>query len=94
MKAELLADERHIVGEDGFAELRLWRVPEPVRGSKHRYKYSLAYIVRDVCVLRYDNEAGKGDHKHVGEHEVAYLFVSLEKLLADFWAAVNAWREA
>jgi hypothetical protein len=37
-----------------------------VRGSRHQYKYRLVLVVNDDCVLRYDNEAGKGDHKHVG----------------------------
>ena len=43
-------------------------------------------------MLRFDNEAGKGDHFHRGKAEVPYLFTSLEQLLADFWAAVDEWR--
>jgi hypothetical protein len=43
-------------------------------------------------VLRYDNEAGKGDHKHAGADEVAYPFTTPEQLLADFWADVDSWR--
>jgi hypothetical protein len=45
-----------------------------------------------VCVLRYDNEAGKGDHKHIGGEEIPYAFINAEKLLADFWADVRTWR--
>lgn len=45
-------------------------------------------------MLRYDNEAGKGDHKHVGGHEVPYRFVDLETLQADFWVDVESWRAA
>lgn len=33
------------------------------------------------CVLRYDNEAGKGDHKHVGEEELPYVFTMSQALL-------------
>jgi len=44
-------------------------------------------------VLRYDNETGKGDHRHIGEAETAYTFSSYENLLADFWADVEAWRQ-
>lgn len=51
-------------------ELVIWRVPDPVRGSAHGLEYRLALVVDGVCVLRYDNEAGKGDHKHVGEREM------------------------
>jgi hypothetical protein len=42
--------------------------------------------------VRYDNEAGKGDHKHVGteEHEVEYCFVSVPQLIRDFVAGIEA----
>lgn len=93
MKAEVLAHERHVLAEDAFAEIVVWRVPHPVKGSTHRFKYRLALIVAGECVLRYDNEAGKGDHRHVGEVETAYAFGGYEKLLADFWADVEAWRQ-
>jgi hypothetical protein len=45
MKAELMLRERHQLWADAFAELRVWRVPAPVLGSAHSYKYSLAYVV-------------------------------------------------
>jgi hypothetical protein len=63
-----------------------------VAGSGHAFKYRLAFVVDGVCVLRYDNEAGKGDHKHVGEVETAYTFESPRRLLADFWRNVELWR--
>ena len=71
MKAELLFRKREGLTETAFVELVIWRVQEPVRGSSHTYKYSLALVSEGVCVLRYDNEAGKGDHKHVANREVA-----------------------
>jgi hypothetical protein len=43
-------------------------------------------------VLRYDNEAGKGDHKHVANREVVYRFVDLTTLQTDFWNDVEVWR--
>jgi hypothetical protein len=43
------------------------------------------------CVLRYDNEAGKGDHKHIGASETPYTFESPAKLLSDFWNDVDQW---
>lgn len=92
MEAERLLDERHQVADEAFVELRVWRVPEPVRGSGHAYKYALAYVVRGACVLRYDNEAGKGDHRHVGAVETAYRFTTPARLLADFWTEVDRWK--
>lgn len=92
MKAELLLRERHQTADNAFVELRVWRVPHPVPGSEHEYKYALAYVVKGICVLRYDNEAGKGDHKHVGPIETGYRFTTPAQLLADFWRDVDQWR--
>lgn len=92
MKAELLLRERHVVSDTAFAEIRIWRVARPVRGSSHDLKYALAYVVRGACVLRYDNEAGKGDHRHIGQIEHPYAFTSPQQLLADFWKDVDDWR--
>ena len=89
MPAEPLLDERHVLSEVAFVELVVWRVPAPVRGSTHEYRYRLALVVDGVCVLRYDNEAGKGDHRHVGDKEQEYGFQSAEQLIADFWTDVE-----
>jgi hypothetical protein len=84
MAAELLIRTRIVVGENAFAEVVLWHVPMPVRGSSHRYKYRLALVEDDVCTVRYDNEAGKGDHRHVDGREETYRFTTVEQLMADF----------
>lgn len=67
-------------------------MPTQVPGSKRDLKYSLAYVVDGVCVLRFDNESGKGDHVHRGDKEMPYRFISLEQPLADFWRGVDDWR--
>ena len=85
MRAELLIDERHVLNDSTFAEIVVWRVPRPVRGSRHRFKYRLALIRDGTCVLRYDNEAGKGDHRHLGDAQRRYIFTDADSLLADFW---------
>ena len=92
MKARLLLHERHVVASDAFVELLVGQVPKPVVGSDHLLKYSLAYIVSGTCVLRYDNEAGKGDHRHIGGAEQPYRFTTSELLLADFWKDVDRWK--
>ena len=84
MKATELLRRRIPYSEFSFAELVLWQLPEPVPGSAHSYKYRLAYVVNGVCVLRYDNESGKGDHRHFRGKEVRYTFDGVEKLLASF----------
>ena len=92
MKARELFNRRVPVTELACAELVLWEVPESLSGSSHRYKYRLAFVVAGDCVLRYDNEVGKGDHKHVRGKEVKYRFVSADKLVADFFEDVRRWR--
>lgn len=92
MKAKLLLRERQSLTETAFIEAVIWHVPRPVSGSDHDYKYSLALVAEGVCVLRYDNEAGKGDHKHVAGHEVTYRFIDLSTLQTEFWNDVEAWR--
>ena len=49
-------------------------------------------MVNGVCELRYDNEAGKGDHKYVGQDEVPYDFTTPKALLDDFWNDVERLR--
>ncbi|HAJ27572.1 MAG TPA: hypothetical protein DCG53_10075 [Syntrophus sp. (in: bacteria)] len=92
MDADLLLNERYTVSENVFVEMVVWRLPTSVSGSKHGFKYRLALVVDGNCVLRYDNEAGKGDHKHIGEDEMPYEFITPKSLLADFWDDVNNWR--
>lgn len=84
VKATLLVRERIVYTEDSFAEIVVWRVPRPLVGSPHSYKYRLAFVVRDQCVLRYDNESGTGDHRHSPDGEEHYRLTSLDKLFADF----------
>lgn len=87
-----MLNERHVVSEDAFVEMVVWRVRSPVAGSLHGFKYRLAFAVKGRCVLRYDNEHGKGDHKHVGDDETPYVFTTAQALLDDFWNDVGNWR--
>jgi hypothetical protein len=93
MKATLVARTRIVYSARAFAELVVWRFPGAVRGSDHGFKYRLAYVVDEVCVVRYDNEVGKGDHRHVGDTERAYRFSTPERLVADFQADIARWND-
>jgi hypothetical protein len=92
MDAQLMLNERRILAENVFVEMVVWRLPSPLAGSRHGFKYRLALVVDGACVLRYDNEAGKGDHKHVGGDETPYVFTTPQALLDDFWNDVGHWR--
>jgi Family of unknown function (DUF6516) len=88
MKAQLLLNERYDYDDGAIVEMVLWRVPKPVLPSTHDLKYSLFYGypgIREVC---YDNERGKGDHRHLQGVETPYTFRTVEHLIADFWSDV------
>ncbi|MFP4388305.1 MAG: DUF6516 family protein [Desulfococcaceae bacterium] len=74
MGSTLLLEERRLLSENAFVEMVVWRLGKPLLKSSHPYKYRLALVVDGKCLLRYDNEAGKGDHKHIGGVEFPYVF--------------------
>jgi hypothetical protein len=89
VKAIQLVRRRLEYADNRFAEVVVWKLDRPVPGSKHLYKYRMAYVVNEECVLRYDNESEKGDHRHVREQEFDYNFRSIESLLSDFESEVR-----
>jgi len=92
MKAELITRFKDVTPEGDVIELVVWRVPQPVPPSTHAYKYRAAYSVNGKRVVGFDNERGKGDHCHLHGREQAYTFTSVEQLVEDFIAAVDAER--
>jgi hypothetical protein len=88
--AEKLLDLR-MESDDGFiTALRLWRVPSAVPPATHHFKYALFFGRPGERWVLFDNERGKGDHKHILEVETPYEFTTPEKLIEDFQAAVRA----
>lgn len=92
MQAIRLLSYRQRLTETLFKEVRVWRLPRPLPGSGHPFKYSMALVNNGKCVLRYDNERGKGDHRHVGNDEQPLEFVTLTQLLIDFDGDIRRWR--
>ena len=64
----------------------------PVAPSGHRFKYPLLYLEAGRRMVGFDNERGKGDHKHVGDQEQPYTFVDVERLIDDFILEVEQWK--
>ena len=91
MKANLVLRERFDLVDDTFVEIVIWSLPRKLPGSAHRFKYRLALMSEGICVLRYDNESGKGDHKHIGRREYSYAFSDIETLQVNFWMDVDTW---
>lgn len=92
MKAERLFYQRIDYNDGAIVEMVLWRVPSPVPPSTHGLKYSLFYGRPGIRQVGYDNERGKGDHRHLLEIEEPYIFSTVEQLIADFWSDVSALR--
>lgn len=88
----LLVKERLALDENRFVEFVVWKVPVSVPGSDHGFKYRLAFVVDEVCVVRFENETGKGDPRQLGEVEDIYAFTDLDSLFEDFRRAVADWR--
>ena len=92
MQAELITRFKDVTPDGGVIELVVWRVPEPVPPSEHGFKYRAAYALGGVRLVGFDNEPGKGDHCHIRGAERRYAFTSVEQLIEDFIAAVDAAR--
>lgn len=73
--------------DDVIVEMVLWRLPrfeDEGSRSSHGVKYRLYCGRAGQCVVRYDNEKGKGDHRHYGDTEEPYSFTSVAALVEDF----------
>ena len=71
--------------DGAIREMGLWQLPEKTAVKPYGLKYRLYYGLPDgTCVVRYDNETGKGDHRHRGDREEPYPFKDVETLVADF----------
>jgi hypothetical protein len=92
MKAVLAFYDKQVLPDGAIVEMKIWQLAKPVRGSTHKLKYSLFYGFPGKRLVAYDNEPGKGDHRHFEGEEAAYNFRTVEKLMADFLADVRRLR--
>lgn len=79
---------KYAMDDGAIVEIVVWAISTPVPGSSHRFKYRLYYGRPGERIIGYDNERGKGDHKHIRGRESAYRFTTWEKLIDDFLADV------
>ena len=91
MKAVLLARTKDVRADGSIVEVVVWELPEPLPPSTHPFKYRLYYGAEGDSRVRYDNERGKGDHRHIGEKEEDYTFTTIDKLFDDFERDVANW---
>ena len=91
MDAVLLARAKEIRDDGSIIGIVIWELLEPLTPTRHHYKYRLYFGVDGVSRVRYDNERGKGDQRHVGGREEDDAFTSVEQRLADFQSDVERW---
>jgi hypothetical protein len=78
--------------DGAIREMVLWQLSEKTAENPHGLKYRLYYGLADgTCVVRYDNETGKGDHKPIGDRQKNYSIA--ENVIAEYIAWYNMPRE-
>jgi Family of unknown function (DUF6516) len=93
--AKLVLRSRFVYADGAIREMVLWKLPRPTPERPHGFKYQLQYNSADGRVVaRYDNETGKGDHRHLSGREERYHFRSVEVLVEDFLRDIDQEREA
>jgi hypothetical protein len=91
MQATLIAHTKEVRNDGAIVEIVIRSLPEPLPPSVHHYKYRLYYGQGGVGRVRYDNERGKDDHRHIDGRELSYRFESIDKLLDDFERDIASW---
>ena len=94
MKVELLFRDKYIYRDGAIREMVIWRLPDSDPDHPHGLKYRLFYGYPGESLVRYDNERGKGDHRHYGEKEETFTWVSVQQLMAEFQADIEKLRGA
>jgi hypothetical protein len=92
MKAKILYKHRENFDDGAIMEVVIWRLPRPVSGSSHSFKYRLFYGYAGKRLIGYDNERGKGDHRHRGNEEFPFEFGTPETLIDIFLNEVSRLR--
>ncbi len=92
MSAVRIYYDKQVLADGAIVEMVIWQLPRKLPGSPHGLKYRLFYGRPGKRLVGYDNESGKGDHRHLGGTEEPYTFTTPEQLIADFLADVRRLR--
>jgi hypothetical protein len=60
ISAALIERSKLVFPDGSIMEIVIWKVPEPVPGSAHLFKYRLFYGRNGNRIVGFDNERGKG----------------------------------
>jgi uncharacterized protein YwbE len=89
MGATLVLAKKEVYPSGLVVEAVIWQLPEKTADRPHGLKYRLYCGRTGKCIVRYDNETGKGDHVHYDNVEKPYLFLTLRQLVQDFYADIE-----
>lgn len=68
------AKAKEIRDDGSIVEIVIWELSDPIELCKHNFEYRLYFGAAGVDRVRYDNERGKGDHRHIdGRERLTYL---------------------
>jgi Family of unknown function (DUF6516) len=93
MVARLIENQKLTLDDGSIIQIKIWRLPAETVERPHGLKYSLFYGRPGERIIGYDNETGKGDHRHYREREESYRFTTFEALILDFMNDVKAERK-
>lgn len=88
-EARLIYHDKARLENGSIVEMKIWKLPGATPERPHGLKYSLYFGRGGRRIVGYDNERGKGDHRHIGDREEPYRFVDVPTLIADFLADVR-----
>ena len=74
MGAKLIAQAKQGCDYGSIVEIVVREPTEALPPCTHRYKYRLFFDLPGECMVRYDNERGKGDHRHADGMEVTSVY--------------------
>ncbi len=93
MKARKVLHKKTKFEDGAIREMVIWQLSETTKNRPHGIKYRLYYGKEGQRLVGYDNETGKGDHRHFLGKEFPYKFENVEKLLADFKDDIQSVRQ-
>ncbi len=92
--AKLVCPSKMIYPDGAIREMVIWQLPRKSAEMPHALKYRLCYCdSKGNCLVRYDNETGKWDHRHIKGKEESYNFTSVEQLVKDFQNDIDSFRK-
>jgi hypothetical protein len=77
MKARKVMDDKLVLADGRLIQRLVWQLPEATAERPHGLKYRLYCGREGRCIVRYDNETGKGDHVHYGEDDERHPLLNL-----------------